>query len=828
MVRACRFSADGKQILSGSDDRSWKSWRLDNYRETLVLKDETQPILDAHFSPSGDMIATAHGDGTVGLWNPKSGERTAVLIDGHEYLTNKARINRDETRLATAAGDNTLRLWDLQRGTQIAIMEHAGRDGVFTLSQSGSRLVAGGDELGVAIWNLESPAEPLRIRKWSPPTAEKETGSSVSPVTAVAVSNDGKYVVVGDKTGTVEFWDAERGTNISKVFGHSETVVACYFLPTESNANINGTAITVSSDGSVAWWDGISGNALERERLRHFSAVQLATLSSDGKYLASCASLDDKRTRLWIWDLKAGEKLTSKDLEGLLIQDMVFTPGDLPTVFVTTSNPVDSQKKIWQWNGRSNDWQATGYAGMTPDSLLGAVPTGADSNLLTYGGRGARLWRMKDGKEIMSFRPSSSLLSISLDSKGKLLATASDDGTAMIWDVTKQSSVQKLVGGHSGAIRDLVFSSDDQSVITSGADGRIVVWDVSKGTPISSGRISESKVVGHSLCNSPDGKVIAIGCDDNSIRLYDSGTLQQTNKLLGHAAAVNCLSFSLDGRYIVSGSQDQTIRVWSISSEAEIGKLLGHSAPLASVVFSSDGLRVLSASQDTTVRLWDIGRMTQSSSDTHPRDARESNESLGEVLSLEFHASETTVAEFSPDGRTILTAGVDGKAVLWPSERIPPAIRVSNPNLTYQIQDGQIRIDANAVLCQPGTMDLNGAKVEIKLEGGEGNCGQLTVDTSDGLFSIKDQELFYHPANRQPVAIATTNDGTELRFLLSSLATHTSVEELIRHVAFQGNEQSGESTDESCDVVISIVDREGRSGNYHPERVRISRMVKSN
>lgn len=826
-VRACRFSADGKQVLSGSDDRTWKSWRLDNYREKLVLKDDSQPILDACYNSAGDMIATAHVDGTVGLWNPKSGERTAVLIDGHEYLTNKARINRDGTRLATAAGDNTLRLWDLQRGTQIAIMEHAGRDGVFTLSPNGSKLAASGDELGVGIWNFESPEEPRRIRRWPPQNAEKEIGQSVSPVTAVAVADDGKHVIVGDKAGTVEFWDAERNTLINKVFGHSENVVACYFLPVEPNSDTTAAAITISSDGSVAWWNGITGQALQRDRLRHFSAVQIASLSSDGKYLASCATLDEKRTRLWIWDLNTGEKVTTKDLDGLLIQDMVFTPGNQPSVFVTTSDPVDSQKKIWQWNGRSNEWKASGYGGMTPESLLGAVPTEDNINLLTYGGRGARLWRMADGKELMSFRPSSSVLSIGFDSSGKFLATASDDGTALIWDVKTRTSIQKLVGGHSGAIRDLVFSAVDRSVITSGADGRIVVWDVSQGTPRASGRISESKVVGQSLRISPDEKMIAVGCDDNSIRLYDSGSLQQTKKLLGHTAAINSLSFSPDGGWIVSGSQDQTIRVWSIATGTEIGKLLGHSAPLASVVFSSDGLRVLSASQDTTVRLWDIGRMTQSSANAQAADTVEINESLGEVLSLEFHASEATVAEFSPDGRTILTAGVDGKAVLWPSERIPPAIRVSNPNLTYQDLDGLIRIDAKAVLCQPGTMDLDGATVEVKLEGADNDFGKLSIDNNDGMFSVKDQGLFYHPAGKQPIAIGTISEGPELRFTLSSMATHTSIEDLLRHISFEGNGSSAGLT-ESCSVVISIVDRAGRSGNFHPERVRISRLATSN
>ena len=463
---------------------------------------------------------------------------------------------------------------------------------------------------------------------------------------------------------------------------------------------------------------------------------------------------------------------------------------------------------------------------MTPESLMGAMPTENDSNLLTYGGRGARLWRMMDGKELKSFRPSSAIRSLCFDSEGKLLATASEDGTALIWDVAKRASAQKLIGGHSGSIRDLAFSSDGKSVFTSGADGRIVVWDVSNGTQTASGWISKPEVIGNSLRVSNDGKAIAVGCDDNSIRLFDTITLRQTKKLSGHGASVNTVSFSSDGQWIVSGSQDKTIRVWSLASGKEIAKLLGHSAPLSSVVFSSDGLRVLSASQDTTVRLWDIGRLTQPRSTRSEGDAGEINASLGEVLSLEYHTSETTVAEFSPDGRNILTAGLDGKAVLWPSERIPPSIRISNPNLTYQDSEGLKRIDPLAVLCQPGTLDLDGATLDLKMEGDGATFGNLGIDLTDGSFSIEGTTLSYHPAASQPVAIGTVgkSEGSGTRISLNHLATQVSVEELIRHFAFRVDAQSDLQRALSCEVVIQILDREGRSGNSQPERIQISRI----
>jgi hypothetical protein len=363
--------------------------------------------------------------------------------------------------------------------------------------------------------------------------------------------------------------------------------------------------------------------------------------------------------------------------------------------------------------------------------------------------------------------------------------------------------------------------------MTSGADGRIVVWDVNQGTITKSGRISESTVIGNAIRISPDGTVLAVGCDDNSIRFYDSSTLQQTSKFLGHSAAVTCLSFSADGQWLVSGSQDKSIRVWSVPTGNEITKLLGHSAPLVSVVFSSDGLRVLSASQDTTARLWDIGRTLQVMDSTPQSDSVESNASLGAVLSLEYHSSETTAAEFSPDGRTVMTASFDGKAVLWPSERISPSIRINNPNVTYKSEEGIKRIDPKAVLCQPGTFDLDGATIELKFESEGPANGRLMLDQSDGMFAIEGANLFYHAPKESPAIIGNINEvgGSRIQISLSKSANHFSVEQLIRHFAYLGDDLRGNELPLPDDVAIRIQDRNGGSGNAQPERVRISRIV---
>ena len=73
----------------------------------------------------------------------------------------------------------------------------------------------------------------------------------------------------------------------------------------------------------------------------------------------------------------------------------------------------------------------------------------------------------------------------------------------------------------------------------------------------------------------------------------------------GHTERVTSVAFSPDGKRIVSGSGDQTLKVWDAASGQETLTLAGHTERVTSVAFSPDGERIVSGSGDNTLRLWD-------------------------------------------------------------------------------------------------------------------------------------------------------------------------------------------------------------------------------
>lgn len=255
--------------------------------------------------------------------------------------------------------------------------------------------------------------------------------------------------------------------------------------------------------------------------------------------------------------------------------------------------------------------------------------------------RTARVWDAATGTTLRVFTGHDGPVSTcDISADGTLLATGGHDRSVRLWDIATGAQ-RAALAGHSQRVTSCLFSPDGTRLATAGRDQVAIVWDVRTGTPARH-LLHPSAVL---ACDfSPDGSAVATACEDGGCRVWDVRTGTERARFGGSAAVLSC-AFSPDARVLATAGADHDVTLWDVVTGTRARVLHGHTDTVASCAFSPDGTLVASAGHDLTTRIWDVA--------------------TGRTRATLTNSQSVTSCAFSPDGRLLAVADHDWEVMVW-------------------------------------------------------------------------------------------------------------------------------------------------------------------
>ncbi|KAK6219459.1 hypothetical protein LQW54_002191 [Pestalotiopsis sp. IQ-011] len=169
----------------------------------------------------------------------------------------------------------------------------------------------------------------------------------------------------------------------------------------------------------------------------------------------------------------------------------------------------------------------------------------------------------------------------------------------IIWAINSGERLRTLEG-HTDRVRSVRFSNDGRLVASASDDTTVIIWDATTGEFRHS---LEHRYPVHLVAFSPNGRLVASVPKDETFIIWSTVT-GHLNHSLNHEGLVNCAAFSPDGLLVASASDDKTVIIWDTTT-GQRRHTLEHGQRAQLVTFSLDGKLVASATSDRTVVIWD-------------------------------------------------------------------------------------------------------------------------------------------------------------------------------------------------------------------------------
>lgn len=420
-VLSANFNSCENKILTSSSDKTVRLWDIETGTECIPALRHRADVTSAVICKDSRYISTASNDGFISTWDAITGVLIAQIFN-QEWVNKKTKLSSGGEMVAAISSHNSVKIWDNKELSNPKHCFECGPNTVseFDFSKCGRKFFATSTD-GAKIWDIRGEIQ--LISRMEPRHDGHARRAAFSDCARMLAVEDGVFIRV---------WDTElNSAQISTVLKHKKKV-------TDANFNRCGTElVTVSRDRTLRIWNAVSGTCKHiLEGHRHW--VVSADFGPCGYKVISGSY--DRTAR--IWDLKSGPEHTYLRLcHSMHVIDVAFCNCGK----TVTSTTISDQITMWDVASKEVIMMFRQPRHLDPDRVFFS-PVGDKALVARFVNYTADIVDSASFKRLTNTldKHKGSIISAAFSPCGEMVATASEDFAAIIWNANTGKVLSRI------------------------------------------------------------------------------------------------------------------------------------------------------------------------------------------------------------------------------------------------------------------------------------------------------------------------------------------------------------------------------------------------